>query len=113
MDSAKKITKLSFLIAFAVLFGIAVVILRGPHISNTLKRLVLPEIEMATGHKVIAQNMYINIFPLFVEAKELKMFDEEGQRLVYAKRVKAYLDISGIFYKKLKIDFNLNKHLKK
>jgi len=103
MDSAKKITKLSFLIAFAVLFGIAVVILRGPHISNTLKRLVLPEIEMATGHKVIAQNMYINIFPLFVEAKELKMFDEEGQRLVYAKRVKAYLDISGIFYKKLKI----------
>ncbi len=101
MDSAKKITKLSFLIAFAVLFGIAVVLLRGPHISNTLKKLILPEIELATGHKVIAQKIYINIFPLFAEAKEMKIFDEEGSRLVYAKRVKAYLDISGIFSKKL------------
>ncbi|RPI36421.1 MAG: hypothetical protein EHM54_05765, partial [Nitrospiraceae bacterium] len=103
MDSAKKVKKLSFLIVLGLLFGIAAILLRGPHISNSLKRIILPELEMATGQKVIAHNIYINIFPLFVEAKEIKIFDEEGERVVFAKRVKAYLDISGIFDKTVKI----------
>jgi len=78
MDTVKKVKKLSFLIALGLLFTIAAILLRGPHISNSLKKMILPELEMATGHKVIAQKMYINIFPFFVEAKEMKMFDEEG-----------------------------------
>ena len=86
-----------------LLMGMAVMVLRGPHMSNALKRLILPELEMATGHKVIAQKIYINLFPLFVEAKEIKMFDDEGNRVLLAKRVKAYLDISGIFDKNIKI----------
>jgi translocation and assembly module TamB len=103
MDTAKKIRKISCLIVLGLLLGIAVMVLRGPHISNSLKRTILPELEMATGHKVIAQKIYINLFPLFVEAKELKMFDEDGNRILLAKRVKAYLDISGIFDKSIKI----------
>ena len=103
MDTAKKIKKISCLIVLGLLLGIAVMVLRGPHISNSLKRIILPELEMATGHKVIAQKIYVNLFPLFVEAKEIKMFDEEGNRVLLAKRVKAYLDISGIFDKSIKI----------
>ncbi len=103
MDTVKKVKKLSFLIALGLLFTIAVILLRGPHMSNSLKKMILPELEMATGHKVIAQTIYINIFPFFVEAKEMKMFDEDGQRVLFAKRVKAYLDISGILDRTLKI----------
>ena len=103
MDTAKKIRKISYLIVLGLLIGMAAVYLRGPHVSNALKKLILPELEMATGHKVIAQKIYINIFPLFVEAKEMKMFDDEGKRILYAKRVKAYLNISGIIDKNLKI----------
>ncbi|MFZ2198497.1 MAG: hypothetical protein WAV13_12230, partial [Thermodesulfovibrionales bacterium] len=103
MDTAKKIRKISCLIVLGLLLGIAVMALRGTHISNVLKREILPELEMATGHKVIAQKIYVNLFPLFVEAKEIKIFDEEGNRILLAKRVKGYLDISGIFYKNIKI----------
>lgn len=103
MDTAEKIRKMSCLIVFALLIGIAAITLRGPHISNALKRMILPELEMATGHKVIAQQIYINIYPFFVEAKELKMFDGKGARILLAGRVKGYLDISGIFNKNVKI----------
>lgn len=103
MDTAKKIRKISCLIALGLLFGIAVMVLRGPHISNSLKRIILPELEMATGQKVIAKKIYVNLFPLFVEAKEVKMFDDKGNRVLLAQRVKAYLDISGIFDKTIKI----------
>lgn len=103
MDTAKKIRKISCLIVLGLLLGIAAMALRGTHISNVLKREILPELEMATGHKVIAQKIYVNIFPLFIEAKEIKIFDEDGNRILLAKRVKGYLDISGIFYKSVKI----------
>jgi translocation and assembly module TamB len=103
MDTAKKIRKISCLIVLALLIGMAVIVLRGPHVSNALKKMILPELEMATGYKVIAQKIYINIFPLFVEAKNLKMFDDEGKRIFVAKRVKAYLDLSGIIDRNVKI----------
>ena len=79
MDTAKKIRKISYLIVLGLLIGMAAMYLRGPHVSNALKKLILPELEMATGHKVIAQKIYINIYPLFIEAKEMKMFDDEGK----------------------------------
>jgi hypothetical protein len=103
MDAAKKIRKISYLIVLGLLIGMATVYLRGPYMSNALKKLILPELEMATGHKVIAQKIYINIFPLFVEAKEMKIYDDEGKRILYATRVKAYLNISGIIDKNLTI----------
>jgi translocation and assembly module TamB len=103
MDSAKKVRKIFCLIVFGLLIGIVAIILRGPHISNSLKRTILPELEMATGQKVIAKKIYVNLFPLFVEAKEVIMFDDKGNRVLLAQRVKAYLDISGIFDKTIKI----------
>ena len=74
MDSVKKIRKISCLIAFGLIIGIVAVFLRGPHISNALKKIILPEIEMATGHKVIAQKIYINIYQLY----ELKQATRPG-----------------------------------
>lgn len=103
MDTSKKIRKISYLIVIGLLIGMAAVYLRGPYVSNALKKLILPELEMATGYKVIARKIYVNIYPLFVEAKEVKIYDDEGKRILYATRVKAYLDLSGIIDKNLKI----------
>jgi hypothetical protein len=99
----KRIKSLAFLIPLAVIIGIAAVILRGPHISNALKQLILPELEQIVGRKVIAQKIYINLFPLFVEAKGLKMFDERGERILLIPRAKAYIDLTGIVGKEIKI----------
>lgn len=81
--------------------GIIIFISRGPYISNALKRIILPELENMTGRKVIAQKIYLNIFPLFVEARGVKFFDEEGNRVLTAERVKGYVGLSGLLRKEL------------
>lgn len=103
MAYTQKLKKYSLLIAFLLVALVLTAILRGPHISNTLKKIILPELELATGKRVIAQKIYINIFPLFIEAKNLKVFDDEGHKILLAERVKAYLDISGLFSRSLAI----------
>jgi len=74
---------------------------RGPYISNALKKVILPELENMTGRKVLAQKIHLNLFPLFIEAKGLKVFDDEGNRVLTADRVKGYMGLSGILRKKL------------
>ncbi|MBA4371637.1 MAG: hypothetical protein C0402_02110 [Thermodesulfovibrio sp.] len=106
MDDAQRrtrIIKATIILAPALIIGILLLVLRGPNISNALKKTILPELEMMLGRKVIAQNIYLNIFPLFIEAKGLKVFDEGGDRLLVAPRVKAYVELSGLFSKRLTI----------
>ncbi|MEW6109280.1 MAG: translocation/assembly module TamB domain-containing protein [Nitrospirota bacterium] len=103
MDNPERIKKLPCIIALALLIGIAIFFLRGPYISNALKKIILPELELASGKNIIAKKIYINIFPLFIEAKGLKVFDENGERIIYANRVKAYIDLSGLLNRNIKI----------
>lgn len=70
--------------------------LRGPYVSNMLKRAILPELGAAIGREVVAQKIYFNLIPLFVEAKGVKVFDEAGQRILAAERIKGYIGLSGI-----------------
>ncbi|TAL25448.1 MAG: translocation/assembly module TamB [Nitrospirae bacterium] len=101
MENAKRLKRIIYL-SLAVLFiGIIIFISRGPYISNALKKIILPELENMSGRKVIAQKIYLNIFPLFVEARGLKFFDEEGNRVLTAERVKGYLGLSGILRKEV------------
>lgn len=99
----KRIKSLAYLVPLAVIIGISAFILRGPHISNALKKLILPELEQIVGRKVIAQKIYINLFPLFVEAKGLKMFDDKGERIFLVQRAKAYIELTGILGREIKI----------
>ncbi len=99
----KRIRILAYLIPVVVIVGIVAFILRGPYVSNSLKRLILPELEMIVGRKVIAQQIYVNLFPLFVEAKGLKIFDDTGERILFSQRVKAYLDLTGIAGRNIRI----------
>ncbi|MBF0507275.1 MAG: hypothetical protein HQL09_10630, partial [Nitrospirae bacterium] len=94
-----------FYIAAAVLlFSIFLYASRGPNISNALKKIILPELEAATGRKFIAQQIYINLFPLFAEIKGLKSFDDNGERILEIQRVKGYIGLSGLLQKKLFIN---------
>jgi translocation and assembly module TamB len=85
----------------ALLLGIAFYALRGTNVSNALKKVILPELELMTGKKFIAQKIYINIFPLFVEMKDVKAFDDNGNRILTAERVKGYVGISGLLRKEI------------
>jgi translocation and assembly module TamB len=85
----------------ALLLGISFYALRGPNVSNALKKVILPELELMTGRKFIAKKIYINIFPLFVEMKDVKSFDDNGNRILSAERVKGYVGISGLLRKEI------------
>jgi len=93
--------KLIYIAAAVLLCGIFLYASRGPDISNALKRVILPELEDATGRKFIARQIYINLMPLFVEIKGLKSFDENGEKILEVQRVKGYIGLSGLIRKKL------------
>jgi translocation and assembly module TamB len=88
--------KIIFVTIIVLILGILVYFFRGTHVSNTLKKTILPELEIATGKKFIAQRIYINIIPLFIEMKGVRSFDEDGEIVLEAERVKGYIDISGL-----------------
>jgi len=96
MENTTKLKRVIYISASALLIGIIIFISRGPHISNALKKVILPELENMTGRKVIAQKIYINLLPLFIEVKGVKVFDDEGNRVMTAERLKGYLSMVGI-----------------
>jgi translocation and assembly module TamB len=103
MKEPKKGRRILYLLIFMVIISLIIFISRGTYISNSLKRIILPELEAALGQKVIAQKIYINIFPLFIEARGLKVFDDDGNRIVFARRVKGYIGLSKLLNRQLSI----------
>ena len=101
MENTKKLKRIIYLSLGVLFIGIIIFVSRGPYISNALKRIILPELENMSGRKVIAQKIYFNLFPLFIEARGLKFFDEEGNRVLTAERVKGYVGLSGILRKEI------------
>ncbi|MFN3395760.1 MAG: translocation/assembly module TamB domain-containing protein [Thermodesulfovibrionales bacterium] len=67
-----------------------------------MKRLILPELSAATGRDITAQKIYINIFPLFIEARDLKVFDS-GNLIVVIPRVKGYIGVTAFLRKEINI----------
>jgi len=101
MDKSKRIKRIAYLSTGVLLIGIIIFVSRGPHISNALKKIILPELENMTGRKVIAQSIYLNLFPLFIEAKGVKLFDDEGNSVLTVDRIKGYPKLSAIRRKKI------------
>jgi translocation and assembly module TamB len=101
MGNTERLKLIKYILITALLIGVAIFVFRGPYISNALKKVILPELANMTGHNVVAQEIYLNIFPLFIEAKGLKIFDEEGNKVLTAERVKGYIELSGILRKEL------------
>jgi autotransporter translocation and assembly factor TamB len=99
----KKIIRFLYLLFFGIIISLAILFSRGPHISNILKRAILPELEAALQQKVIAKKIYINIFPLFIEVRDIKVFDENGTRMLSAERVKGYIEPLALLQKRISI----------
>ncbi|MEJ2695780.1 MAG: translocation/assembly module TamB domain-containing protein [Candidatus Sulfobium sp.] len=91
------------LVSLALLAVIAAVFLRGGHVSSLMKGIMLPEIEAATGTKVTARRIYVNLFPLFVEADGLTMSGRDGKRILSIRGAKAYIDLSGFIARRADI----------
>lgn len=98
-----KFKKTAIILFLAILAGAVLFLLRGPYISNLLKMAILSDLQAATGREVIARKIYINILPLFVEARGIKAFDENGIRVFAAESVKGYVRVSSILKRQIEV----------
>ncbi len=95
--------KRACLVFIAVLVVVAAFFLRGRYISDFLKGMVLPEIEAAAGTTAEVRRMYVNLFPLYVEADGLTIADRKGGRILSLRKAKAYIDLSGFLERQVEI----------
>ncbi|GBE05462.1 hypothetical protein BMS3Abin10_01093 [bacterium BMS3Abin10] len=93
------------IVVFSVICFIALLffLLRGPHLSNAIKRAILPVLEDATGESIIIDSAVINLFPFYLQTKGFKVFDEDGNKLLHITKMRAYIDLLGLFSGELRI----------
>jgi translocation and assembly module TamB len=95
--------KLSIIIISLLAFAVVFFLLRGPYLSNSIKRVIVPVLENTTGERVIIDNAVINLFPFYIQAKGLKIFDKDGNRLLWVTKTRMYMDLLGLFTKEIRI----------
>jgi translocation and assembly module TamB len=86
-----------------VSIGILFFLLRGPYLSNSIKRIIIPVLENATQERIIIDKAVINLFPFYLQAKGLKVFDKDGNRLLWVTKTRAYIDLLGLFSRDITI----------
>ncbi|MDA8169508.1 MAG: translocation/assembly module TamB domain-containing protein [Nitrospiraceae bacterium] len=91
------------IVLLAVIAGLFLV-LRSPQVSNTLKKLVSTEFESATGYQLIADKLYVNLFPFYAGADNVRIFDDKGERIFEARNVKAYVGLPALLEKTILVN---------
>ena len=56
-----------------------------------------------TGQRITVGIIHVNPFPLFADAREIRVFDDAGKDILVANRVKCYVDLTGLASKYLTI----------
>ncbi|MBI5741053.1 MAG: translocation/assembly module TamB domain-containing protein [Nitrospirae bacterium] len=95
--------RLTIIAGAALAFAVIFFLLRGPYLSNYTKRLIIPALENATGERIIIDNAVINLFPFYIQAKGFKVFDKDGNRLLWLTKTRAYIDLSSLLSGEVRI----------
>ncbi len=93
--------KIGLLFLFVLIFFGLTILFHSQFISDTIKNIIVPELELATGQKLEAKKFSINILPLYIVAKDLIIKEPTGNTILSAKEVKAYASLSEIFNKRI------------
>jgi len=79
-----------------LIFLIIFFLLRGPYLSNSIKRIIIPILENATGERIVTDHAVINLFPFYIQIKSIRVFNDEGQRLIWITKTRAYIDLLAL-----------------
>jgi len=88
---------------FLALFALLFFLLRGPYLSNYIKRIFIPYLENVTRERVIIDKAAINLLPFYLQAKGFKLFDKDGRRLLHIAKVRVYIDLLGLLSNEVRI----------
>lgn len=104
MKIKSKRTRFTTSAGLIILFiGIVFFLLRGPYLSNSIKRVLIPVLENATRERIIIDKAVINLFPFYIQAKGLKLFDKDGNRMLWITKTRAYIDLFGLLSREIRI----------
>ena len=96
MKNTVGLKRVLYLLLLAVIAGLTILISKSTQISDTLKSLMIPELQEASGQRVDIRSVSANLFPLFIEAKGVKVYDRSGKNILTVKRAKGYIGLSEI-----------------
>lgn len=102
-NKSKKIKRIISIASIVILISIVFFLLRGPYLSNSIKRVIIPVLENTTREKIFIDKAVINLFPFYFQAKGLKVFDKDGNRLLWVTKTRAYIDLLALFSKEIRI----------
>jgi hypothetical protein len=93
---------LALLIFFCLITG-AIFLSRSAFLPHTLAGIIVPELEEASGQTVSFEEISLNILPLFVEARGIRVSDSNGNDVATVKRVKGNIDLSGLLRRNISL----------
>jgi autotransporter translocation and assembly factor TamB len=100
---SRKAKVATYLGSAVLVFGVLFFLLRGPYLSNNIKRIIIPVLENATRERIIIDKAVINLFPFYVQAKGFKLLDKDGNRLLWITKTRVYIDLLGLLSKEIRI----------
>ncbi|MBI4681502.1 MAG: translocation/assembly module TamB domain-containing protein [Nitrospirae bacterium] len=100
---SKKVRVATIIGSIILSVGILFFLLRGPYLSNSIKRILIPVLENATQERIIIDKAVINLFPFYVQVKGFKLFDKDGNRLLWITKTRAYIDLLGLVSREIRI----------
>jgi translocation and assembly module TamB len=103
MERPKGIGKLLLLLLPAVLLLAVIIFIRSAYISESLNKIIIPPMEAITGKQIVAERIVLNIFPLFIEARDLAVLSENRKQILFIQRAKAYVNILSLLERKIAI----------
>ena len=89
----------SMILAIGILFFL----LRGPYLSNSIKRVIIPVLENATRERIVIDKAVINLFPFYVQAKKFKLLDKNGNMLLWISKARVYIDMLGLLSNEIRV----------
>ena len=95
----RKIGKSACILVLAAAVLAGYLFLRGPQVSNFLKEQISREFESQTGYELTADKLYANLFPFYVGAKNIKIFDGHGSLIFSSRGIKAYAGVAALLEK--------------
>jgi len=103
VSNTRRIIRYLFLFTSILIIFLVFVFTRTSYVSNKLKGMIIPELQVASGKKINVGKIYINIMPLFVEAQGIEVFADDGETILTVKRVKGYVNLANILERKISI----------
>ncbi len=88
---------------FIFICALVFFLLRGPYLSNSIKRVLIPILENATGERVVTDHAVINLLPFYLQVKSIRVLDRDGNRLLWITKTRAYIDIFALLQGEIRV----------